>query len=137
MSTVATNITIGQKTYTLQYTSNALFKLEKETGKSTRMLGLILASGRGGFADLQIILWAGLEGARIKHQLRAEPFTVEEVGDMLDDAGGNGVVWEEGHPVAGAVLEAWLTAFPKPKKREGDDTGKNDQTAASSTGTTS
>lgn len=119
MSLAAKTVTLGGKVVQIQYSSNALRLLERQTGKTTQQIGLYLVSGRGGFGLLQEILWAGLEGARLKHGLRPNPFTPEEVGDLIDDhEGGAAAVWAEEGPVANAVLEAWLEAFPVKKRAE-------------------
>jgi hypothetical protein len=123
------SITIGKQTYEVRYTSNALRLLEKETGRQTQQIGLMLMAGRYGFGLLQEILWAGLEGARIKLSSRPAPYTVNEVGDLIDEAGGPGEFWDEHGSNASAILDAWMEAFPA-KKREEDKRKKNPPRAA-------
>lgn len=136
----------GEKaTHPVVFSSNALFKLEEKTGLSTERVGLMLMTGRAGFQMMQIILWAGLEAARVRLKTRRDAFTIEEVGDLLDEEGGSAVVWagaddgfdeEDGpevdgkptkvrvqrreprvqHPIAVATLESWNAAFPKPRE---------------------
>jgi hypothetical protein len=126
-------ITIGRKTYPILYSANALRRLERETGHPTSRVGLLLLTGQGGFDLLQCVLWAGLEGARLKNITRPNPFTVDEVGDMIDDLGGPETAWDieakPPAPMAIAVLEAWQSAFPKQQRKDlpkGDE-GKNDE----------
>jgi hypothetical protein len=135
MAVVVKQLTFGDKTYPVVFSSNALFKLEKETGLSTERIGLLLLTGRAGYQMMQIILWAGLEAARIRLKIRREPFTIDEVGDLLDEEGGSAQVWageDDGkdgqgvivreprpaHPISTAVMEAWQAAFPKQRPME-------------------
>ena len=125
------DITIGTKVYPILYSANGLRRLERETGHPTSRIGVLLMTGQGGFDLLQCVLWAGLEGARLKYLTRPSPYTVDEVGDMLDDLGGPEVAWEladsvpdpatgkyAGASLAVAVLEAWQSAFPKQVRRD-------------------
>lgn len=124
-------ITIGSKAYQILYSANALRRLERETGHPTSRIGILLLTGQGGFDLLQCVLWAGLEGARLKFVTSPQPYTVDQVGDMLDDLGGPEVAWDieakPPSPMATAVLEAWRSAFPSKARKDvpkGD--GKND-----------
>lgn len=129
-------ITIGSKTYPILYSANALRRLERETGHPTSRIGILLLTGQGGFDLLQCVLWAGLEGARLKHLTRPNPYTVDEVGDMIDDLGGAETAWDiesvPPAPMATAVLEAWQSAFPQKarlaaaRKAQKDAETKND-----------
>lgn len=116
------DITIGRKTYPILYSANALRRLERETGHPTSRIGLLLITGQGGFDLLQTVLWAGLEGARLKFLTRPNPYTLDEVGDMLDDLGGPETAWDieatPPSPMATAVLEAWKSAFPKQQRKD-------------------
>jgi hypothetical protein len=49
------------KTYTLRFTQNALYLLEKELGRP-----LLAALQSLGVVEVQAMMWAGLEGARLK-----------------------------------------------------------------------
>jgi len=123
------DITIGNKVYPILYSANGLRRLERETGHPTSRIGLLLISGAGGFDLLQCVMWAGLEGARLKLLTRPNPFTVDEVGDLIDELGGPEVAWDiedgsnpktgwKGSQMAVAVLEAWQSAFPKQQRRD-------------------
>lgn len=135
---VVKDLTFGKVTHPVAFTSNALYKLEKETGLSTERIAFMMATGRAGFQMMQVILWAGLEAARLRNNTRREPFTLEEVGNLLDEEGGSAVVWaaeddgmekqadgskiqvrerRELHPIGAAILEAWASAFPKPRAK--------------------
>lgn len=55
----------------------------------------------------------------MKHMTSPQPYTVEEVGDWIDDfPGGAPACWDEKSPVANAVLEAWQDAFPTTKRED-------------------
>jgi len=131
-------VVFGGRAYSIVYNSNALFRLEKETGYSIQQIGFLLLNGRGGYALMQQILWAGLEGARIRNITRPNPFTVEEVGDLLDTEGGPAMIWEnDKHPVAISIMDAWISAFPKKERKDlPKDTDPNAPAAANPTGTT-
>ncbi len=131
MARAAKTVQIGNTVVSIQYSSNALRLLERQTGKTVQQIGLYLVSGRGGFGLLQEILWAGLEGARLKHNTRPAPFTVDEVGDLIDDhEGGAAAVWAENGLIATAVLDAWLEAFPSKKREGGEKKDENPPPAA-------
>jgi hypothetical protein len=117
-------VTFGKRSYYLQFTANALRRLEKETGLSIHQLSFILTTGSGEFGQMQALVWAGLEGARIRdHNKRNLPFTIDEVGDLLDEEGGPGFIWHDlEHPISKAVIEAWQSAFPKKRAPEPGDT---------------
>jgi hypothetical protein len=146
MAVVVKHVTFGTKgTFPIVFSSNALYKLEEKTGLSTERIGLLMFTGRAGYHMMQIILWAALEAARVREKLRREAFTIEEVGDLLDEEGGSGVVWlaaddgmeerddeatgakvkvlvrepREMHPICVAVTSCWEAAFPKQRKIEG------------------
>lgn len=120
------------------YSTNALNLLEKETGVATLVLGVRLQSGRAGFRELHQIFWAGLEGGRKKFATRQMPYSMDEVGDLLDDMGGIAVVWmNQEHPVAKAMTEAWKGSFPDKPREDADQSKDPNANAASSTGTTS
>lgn len=111
------DIKVGKFTFPILYSANALRRLERETGHPTHRIGILLLTGQGGFDLLQCVLWAGLEGARLKHATRPNPFTLDEVGDLIDELGGPEVAWdiesEPKAPMAVAVLAAWTSSFPK------------------------
>lgn len=140
---IAKEYTFGEgKTYPILINSNALFKLEERTGLSTERIGMMMVTGRAGYQLLQIILWAGLEAGRVRYKLKRPPFEMEEVGDLLDLAGGAPTVWlpaddgmdeveEDGvkvkkqvrtpradHPLAKIIHDCWVSAFPKPREED-------------------
>lgn len=43
---------------------------------------------QGSAADIHLFFWAILEGGRIKHKTKEKAFTVQEVGELIDEAGG-------------------------------------------------
>lgn len=105
-------IHIAGRPYPLQYTSNALTRLEKETGLAVAVLGSLLIHQRGGLRELQQILWAGLEGARLKHKTRQIAYTVDEVGDLIDEEGGIVAFWDKDGDNVKALMDAFQSAFP-------------------------
>jgi hypothetical protein len=119
---VPKHIEIAGRPYPVMFTSNALFRLEKETGVATAVLGTLLLHQRAGLRELQQILWAGLEGARLKYGTRPMPFSVDEVGDLIDEAGGALVVWDMDGAIVKAVMDAFQDAFPKAKRPEDGST---------------
>jgi hypothetical protein len=71
------------KVYTVRFTQNALYRVQKALGQALREI-----TAQAGVVEIQTLLWAGLEGARLKRPERKEPFTLDEVGDIIDDLGG-------------------------------------------------
>lgn len=128
MATEQKVIHLGAVAYPITFSSNALYRLEKETKYTIEQLGYILLSGRGGYMHLQQILWSGLEGARLKMMTRPVPYTMDEVGDLIDLAGGAPVVWDEDGTGVKELLEAWHVTFPV--KRANEDPPKNEKAAA-------
>ncbi len=116
----------GGRIYTLRFTQNALYRLERELGRS-----IFVALSNLGLVELQAMMWAGLEGARLKrggwrpapvatapthdqgeNTERARPYTLEEAGDIIDELGG----------IAAAVpivMDAWRLAMPAPSPGAG------------------
>lgn len=70
------------KSYTIRFTQNAFYRLEEKLGEPVQSL-----SDKIGLRELQIAMWAGLEGARLKNRDRRAPFSLDEVGDLIDDLG--------------------------------------------------
>jgi hypothetical protein len=104
----------GGETYAIRFTQNALYKLEKELGRplNTMVLGI-------GPVVLQTMMWAGLEGARMKNEPRRKPFTVEQAGDIIDELGG----LPKATPI---ILDAWQAGAAKvADKKETDEGGGN------------
>ena len=109
---------VGEKTYTLRYGVNALIALSEGLGCKTIMeIGQRLSSDRISFRDLRMLLKAALE--------RHHPEISEtDVGDLIDEMGGVGVVLE----LIPTVLDA---AFPA-KQGGGEGGDPNGQGAAGS-----
>lgn len=82
--------------YKVWMTANAIYNLERETGSSFEDFMQRFREGVTGFAELQILLFAGLEGARLKLWPRKPKWTVERVGDLIDKYGGQRQFWIAG-----------------------------------------
>lgn len=82
------------------FNQNALFRADtaarRELGKPFHQM----EEASFGIAELQILLWAALEAYRIKADGRAKAWTLEEVGDMIDEVG-----WEKITPVLNAARQ--------------------------------
>lgn len=136
-------VTLAGDNYPVVLGSNAVSRLEKETGLTLPQFGFLLASGRGGVRLMQMFLWAALEGGRLREKKRHSPWTYEEVGDLVDNTdGGMSDVWREPddgletkevdgvkqkvqvrpvvdfHPVMQVLTEALQVAFPKARPEE-------------------
>lgn len=143
MAAEAKQFVVGEgksaRVYHLLFSTNALFTLQRASGLTVQEMGLRLLTGQAGAMELQQMLWAGIEGYRLKHSPRKPELSMMEVGDLIDDAGGFIEFWDEKSPFMAVVLEAWQSAFPKPRKDAEPIEGgaeKNDE-AAASTGTNS
>lgn len=91
--------------YPLRFTSNALFRLERELGRPCQVLLAAYAAGETGVMENQTLLWAGLEGARLKRDAPRSPFTIDEVGDIVDKVPG---WWPAVLPLLGEALRRAL-----------------------------
>jgi hypothetical protein len=80
---------VDERTYTVRFTQNALYRLQKQLNRPLQEI-----TGLASVVEIQTMLWAGLEGARLKHLDRKEPFTIDEVGDIIDELGGMGAAAE-------------------------------------------
>lgn len=113
---VLVHVNIGGKQYPLSFGHNAIRRLERQTGYA---MPQILAEMRSGsHAIMHEALWAGLEGGRMKTNHRPLAYSLDEVGDMLDEHAGNGVWNEPDHEISKALIEAWTSAFPAPRKED-------------------
>lgn len=136
MAAIKKDIQIGDNVYPVLFSANALRRLEEQTGMSIMQLGYILQQGLGTFNQMHCIVWAGLEGGRIRAKTRPNPFTMDEVGDLIDEAGGPGLLWgptglEEKIP--NDIIEAWRSAFPqqvRPELKAVETADPNDSAAS-------
>jgi hypothetical protein len=101
--------------YVIVYTSNAIFRLEERLGQPIMVVASRLMGNDAGFRELQAILWAGLEGARLRRKAPRVPWTMDEVGDLIDAGGGPAVFWPRWAKSIGEAL-AWAMPKPEPKK---------------------
>jgi hypothetical protein len=76
----------GGHAYTVRFTQNALYRLQKQLNRPPHEI-----TGQASAVEIQTMMWAGLEGARLKHLDRKEPYTIDEVGDIIDELGGMGI----------------------------------------------
>ena len=119
----------GGKTYTIRFTQNALYRLEKELGGP---LFTVLQSL--GVVEVQAMMWAGLEGARLKGRAiygsadeaadqarRARRFTIDEAGEIIDELGGAAAA-------APIIVDAWRAAMPRRNREAAADRGDRDPT---------
>lgn len=125
-------IEIGGKVYPLLFSTNAASALDRllrdlHQGNVAELLGRVIAK-QPSLTDIHMMMWALIEGGRKRAASRATdpskarftPFTLDEVGDMIDDAGGLQQIMD-------AVELAMVAATPKPSTEDepvGDE--KND-----------
>jgi hypothetical protein len=125
-------------THTLLYNHYAIRLIEKNYGRSISVFNLFMASGRAGFTEQLLLLWAGLEGFRYRYKPSHHPdaFTQDEVGELIDTTFGIGQFLHfSEHPVNVATKDAFTSAFPK-EREDGPPKSENPPDAAS-IGTTS
>ena len=119
----------GGKTYTIRFTQNALYRLEKELGRP-----LLAALQSLGVVEVQAMMWAGLEGARLKGRAencstdeaagqarRARRFTIDEAGEIIDELGGAAAA-------APIIVDAWRAAMPRRNRQAAADRSDKDPT---------
>ena len=88
------------KNHAIRFTHDALYRLEQKLGRPLAALQASLEP-----AELRVLLWAGLDGARRKAGLPAEPATVEQAAAIIDELGADAVV--------SLAFGALRDAFPK------------------------
>ncbi|MBE3604142.1 hypothetical protein IMX07_10955 [bacterium] len=95
---------IAGRIHRLRFTANAEYRIEGILG---RPIFRIAEHGLGA-RELQAMFWGALEGARLKHRDRAEPWTLDEAGDLID------ALREHGRNPLALTMEAWTLAHPLP-----------------------
>lgn len=114
MAQVATHtIDINGKAFRVRIGWNAVRRLEEILRIPITVLGAKMLGGDCGLMELGLVFWAGLETARIHDKSRPEPYSVEEVGNMIDDFGADAffdIVYPQ-------LLVALTEAFPSVKKK--------------------
>ncbi len=90
--------------------TNAIADIEELCGKGIMEVAQGFTVGKVTFTDLRIVIFCGVQSAKLKLQ---EPFgmTLEDIGDLMDDAGGIATLL----PLLG---KAFGQAFPADKIRE-------------------
>ncbi len=92
------------RTYILRFTHGALYRLERTLGRPLADL-----DGDPEADELRAMLWAGLEGARLKSGFQSEPVSHEQAGELVNALG---------QPTAASiVLDALRAALPKKTPR--------------------
>ncbi len=105
---------VDGKSYALRFSYNALAMLEEQLGRSVSALQSAI-----GVSQVRAMLWAGLEGARLKSGKPRAPFTLLQAGDLLDELG-----IDEATKI---VLGAFNASFgPKRESEEGESDSKPD-----------
>ncbi len=123
----ARDITIGSNTYKIWFTLNALRRLELTLGISYWQLQARLMNPRVSLGDLQALLYAGLEGARLKLTPRRPEWTIDRVGDLFDELEGGFIAWAGEGDNTTKVIGAFYDTLPKPKPKTDD--AKNEAAA--------
>lgn len=131
------SITLGQKTYPIKLTTNAAYLLDlhlrqQNIGNVGQFFDRVL-SGNASLLEIQLLLWALMEGGRRFTKSRNQAFSIEEVGDLIDSMGGpEGGIGGGLKLVHDQVLDALKATQPKPepagdkdKGKDGGDEGKN------------
>ena len=104
------------QSYPLIFSTNASYKLEKylreEKMGTVGDLFKRLLDGTAGMMEVHQILWASLEGGRTRDVVptRPNPYTIEEVGKLIDKMGGLIAL----AAIKMAILEAVSAAAPEP-----------------------
>ena len=130
-------INVGDKAFSVRLGWNAVRRIEEVLHEPVQAIGLRMVLGQAGLRELGTVFWAGLETARIKDKSRPQPYTLEEVGDIIDEMDAD-VFFEQVYP---QLIEAITEAFPTVKKaaadKKGSGTGDPPPAAPAGTGTAS
>jgi hypothetical protein len=113
--------------YVVWYTSNAIFKLERAIDMGFEDFIQVFREQRTGFAMLQALLFAGLEGARLKMFTRKPEWTIDSTGDLIDACGGHRRFWLEGD-TAKTLGSAIAASLPVPKQQPDKPKSTDDET---------
>jgi hypothetical protein len=81
--------TVNGTTHIIRYTNRAIALAEQLMDCDFYEVAMKFGSGRFGVSDLARGLCAGLEGGRRRHNIARDPWTVDEVYDLLDDYDGS------------------------------------------------
>lgn len=85
-------IKVGERSYPIVFNTAASYNLEIYLQKNN--LGTVgglfkrLVDGSAGFTEVLQLLWASIEGGRVRNRTRLEPYTIEEVAGIVDEMGG-------------------------------------------------
>jgi hypothetical protein len=101
----------------IMFTTTSMRMLEKTLNMSLQTITYRMLKELYGIGEMSTTIWAGLEGARLKLKVRPQPWTQEEVDDMIDELGGVPLFFQKDSPVIKAMTEAWSDAFPAPEKK--------------------
>jgi hypothetical protein len=104
-------IEVNGKAFQVRIGWNAVRRIEEALGEPVQDVGVKMMAGRSGIRELGIIFWAGLETARLKERTRPNPWTIEEVGDLIDEAG-SPAFFDQIYP---KLMVAFSEAFPPAK----------------------
>jgi hypothetical protein len=107
-------IELNGRAYEIQFGWNAIRRIEEYLGIPIQAVGARMTNNQAGVRELGIVFWAALETARLKTRNRPQPWTVDEVGDLIDEIGSD-VFFEVVYP---QVLDAFIEAFPGSEKKE-------------------
>lgn len=85
-------IELNGKSYPIVWSTNAAFQLglylrQNKLGKVSDFM-VRMAVGDADVVEVQLLTWACMEGGRRRTRSRVAPFTVDEVGDLLEQSGG-------------------------------------------------
>lgn len=96
----------GDRELTVRFTNFAKYRLEQLSCEPIgALLEKIQTTGNVSVSDFTNMLVAGLDGHRVWSRDRRGEWTVEEVSELVDLAGG----WV---PLAQPLIEGFLTSFP-------------------------
>jgi hypothetical protein len=112
----------GGKIYALRFSQNAIYRLEEKLGGES-IFGMKIKP-----STLQTMLWAGLEGARLKLDqtvpANRKPYTIDDAGDIIDELGG----LAEATPI---IMDAWTSSLAHTEKeKEGGSEAPGNPTKA-------
>lgn len=101
----------GDETYGFAFTTNALCILQEEMSPEAFNAFTSGASANIGMVEMRQVIWAALEGYRMKHKTRPDAFTLTEAGDIMDGIGGIEKVSE-------VFKNLFSNSMPEPKAEE-------------------
>jgi hypothetical protein len=112
-------IELGNVTYNLRFGAIGAFLLQQVTGESITHFASKVDANQLGFLELHALMYACLESARRKDHVHPTPWTLDSVGDLIDEQCDGDLVefWKHYH---GPMVQAFRNSFHVSMKQQAE-----------------